>query len=82
MAPPRARKRNRGHWHDAYELTERTYNGILNAGVRSVKEVRAFPEYEWLALGNFGRESLAEIEDVFGPVGGKPLAAEQWWDFE
>ncbi len=49
------------------ELSVRTSNCLRQAGIEKVVTIRETPDEKFLKTPNFGRKSVNELRDVFGP---------------
>ena len=54
---------------DELELTLRSYNGMKNANMRTLRDLVTKTEEELLQTKHFGRESLNEIIEVLAGLG-------------
>jgi len=51
------------------ELSNRTYNCLLNAGITHVSQFAGISEMELLRTKNFGRKSLNELKEILVQIG-------------
>src|SRR5205814_10304608 len=51
------------------ELSVRSYNGLKNANIRTIRELVNKTEAEMLKTKNFGRKSLNEIKEILHTMG-------------
>ena len=59
---------NDDHAHiSQFELSTRTYNGLLDSGLFTAGKVRDTSEYSLLTIKEFGKKSVAEARHIFGP---------------
>ena len=54
---------------DELELTVRSYNCLKNANIRTLRDLVTKTEEQLLQTKNFGRKSLAEINEVLAGLG-------------
>ena len=59
----------RGLKIDRFEFSVRTYNCLRNLNILTLRQLCQYSRKELLRSSNFGRKSLAEIEDVLSALG-------------
>jgi RNA polymerase sigma factor (sigma-70 family) len=64
---------------DKLELSVRTYNGMRNGGIKTVREICSRSEKDLLSIQNFGKKSVEEIKSLLKGFGLSLNSEEDRW---